>query len=153
MISRRDLVAGSFGTLRLAGLVSGLAMGLLGASLLASPAAAQRRGGFIFAASAHGGTARVGKPVARREAINRIAGLHARRGATGYGYFSNYYPYYDSPFEDGEAAGEPLPPRAPEQEARGAASAKAAVIATKPVESFVVEFRGDRWVRLTGYCA
>jgi hypothetical protein len=132
----------------------GLALVLAGASLLASPAMAQRRGGFVFAASAHSGpgAAHVGAPVARREAAARIAGRRGRRGTTGYGYLSDYYPYYDTPFDQGDETAESLPPREPPQVA-SAGVTKPAPSSTKAAESLVVELRGDHWVRLTGYGA
>jgi hypothetical protein len=114
---------------------------------MATPSArAQHRGGgFVFAGSR--GTAHAPTPgmhLASNRAINRRG---TRRNENGYGFYPDYYPYYDSPFVGGEE--EPQPPRQVTQ----VPLAPAPAAPTKPVEPLVVELRGDHWVRLTGYGA
>ncbi len=62
-----------------------------------------------------------------------------------YGYGPNFYPYYDSAF--GESYDGPT------EIILETAAPAAPVALAKPLESLVMELRGDRWVRLTSYGA
>jgi hypothetical protein len=131
-----------------------LSLGLIGATLLASPARGQGHGhgGYGFAAAGHGtGTGSRGRAVGRPFGRAR----HGRRVFAGSGYGPNYYPYYDGYYDSGyysdydsqDTAGEEPPPPFRAQTASPALPANP----PKPPESLVMELRGDHWVRLTSY--
>jgi hypothetical protein len=125
-----------------------LSLGLMGATLFASPARGQRHGGPVFApAGRAAGTFSRGHAVGHRFVRMRrgrrvFAG--SRFGPNYYPYYdSDYYPYYDSQDETGEAPPDPF-------RAQTAAPAPPANPPKSP-ESLVMEMRGDHWVRLTSY--
>ena len=122
-----------------------LGTGLATAALVAPPAQAQRHGGggFVFAGGARGGAPGFnhGGPAGGRYA--RVRGGRGFLG--GYGYASNYYPYYDT---EGGGWIETPPPQVMVQTAPATASAT-----PKAAEPLVMELRGDHWVRLTPYGA
>jgi len=122
-----------------------LGAGLVAAGLVTSPAQAQRRGGggFVSAGGGRGGASGFTRGVPAGGRYVRVRGGRGFLG--GYGYASNYYPYYDT--EGGLIEGPP--PQILGQTAAPAAT----VTAPKAAESLVMELRGDHWVRLTPYGA
>jgi hypothetical protein len=122
-----------------------LGVSLVAAGLVVSPAQAQRRGGggFVFAGGGRGGATGFARGGSAGGRFVRVRGGRGFLG--GYGYASNYYPYYDT--EGGLI--EAPPPQIVVQTAAPAATASA----PKAAESLVMELRGDHWVRLTPYGA
>jgi len=123
-----------------------LSLGLLGTTLLVSPASAQRHGGGGFASRS-----RTAATISHRGAIgSRLGRMHrVRRVYPRSGYGPNYYPYYDyySDYESVDGMVEPPSSRIIEQ----TEAPEPLTSAPKPAESLVMELRGDRWVRLTSY--
>src|SRR5262245_47441691 len=115
------------------------ALVLCGPLLLLSPADAQvsSSGGFLPPASAPG------QSRAMRVNPPGVVGHHAHhRNRT---YRPDLYPYYPYDYYETGPEAPPPPQRYLDEPPIPAAPAPAA----KPVESMVVELRGDRWVRLT----
>lgn len=136
-----------------------LSLGLLAAALCASPAHAQRHAGAGFIPAGRP----AGHPSGQMNGAPRPGALSGRlvRARHGQGTFANsaygpyFYPYYDSGF--GDSYGDYYYDGAASQFS-GETSAPAAPPAplaypARPVESLVVELRGDHWVRLTSYGA
>jgi len=125
-----------------------LLVGLIGTALLASPARGQGHGGRGFAP-----VGRAGTTISRGRAVGRhFARMHhGRRAFAGSRFGPNYYPNYDSdyyPFYNSQdEVGEAPPPPFRAQAAAPALPENP----PKPPESLVMELRGDHWVRLTSY--
>ncbi len=132
--------------------LSALSLGLVGMTLLASPARGQGHGGRGFAPAGRGAA-----HVSRGRAMGRpfVRMRHGRRAFAGSGFAPNYYPYYDTyydsdyypDYDSQDQVGEAPPPPFRAQSAAPASPANQ----PKPPESLVVELRGDHWVRLTSY--
>lgn len=126
-----------------------LSLALLGTTVFASSAQAQR-GGIGAAPAARGGMASArGGGFANRPAY--VPRAHGNRGYfPGSGYFSGsgYFPYYDSGFDSGFDYGPAttLPP--PVVYVPGAPPV-APEPPPKPAEAEVLELQGDHWVRLS----
>jgi len=123
-----------------------LSLALLGATVFASSAQAQR-GGIAAAPAARGGM-----PVARGGGFaNRPAYVPRAHGNRGYfpgsGYFSGpgYFPYYDSGFDSGFDYGPGAAPPSPVVYVPVAPPEPP----PKPAEAEVLELQGDHWVRLS----
>ena len=122
-----------------------LPLGLIALTLPVAPARAQGHGGFGPGFSGRAGSAFTHRgPAGPRFAIaHRSHRFHSSLGP-------NYYPYYDQYFDTyDDSQDAPDEPPAPPAWQPGPASAQPAP--SKPVESVVMELRGDRWVRLTNY--
>jgi hypothetical protein len=136
-----------------------LSFALLAATLCASSAHAQRNAGagFIPAGRPAGHPSGQMNGAPHRGALSGRL-VRARRGQRTFAnsaYGPNFYPYYDSGFGDSygdyyydgaasQFSGQTSAPAAPPAQLAYPAS---------PVESLVVELRGDHWVRLTSYGA
>jgi hypothetical protein len=126
-----------------------LSLAFLWIALPVTPARAQSHSGYGFASGGRSGAA-----FSRRgPAARRFAGVY--RGRRFYSHSAlapNYYPYYDPYFDsyyDSEDVSVPPPPPPVWQ----TAAPPAPTSPSKPVESLVMELRGDHWVRLTNYGA
>jgi len=116
--------------------LAAFSLGLLGMTLVVSPANAQRAGsgwGGGFAARGHA----MGGHFVRMQRV--------RRGHPAYWFGPNYYPYYDS-YAD---AGDQVADEGPAPYIVQGETPAPVMVASKPAESVVMELRGDRWVRLT----
>src|SRR5216683_3590786 len=114
----------------------------LGMILAASPARAQSHGGYGFVSGGRSGAGFSRHAVAGRRFVM------ARRNRRFYdsALMPNYYPYYDSDYGSDDGAVEAPPPSVWQP-----APSPSQVSPSKPVESLVMELRGDHWVRLTNY--
>jgi hypothetical protein len=120
-----------------------LPLGLLALTLPVSSARAQGHGGFGPGLSGRAGSAFTHRGAAGpRSATAR----RSHRFYSGPNYYPYYDPYFDSYYDSADAPDE-LPPPPSWQPAPPSAQATP----SKPVESVVMELRGDRWVRLTNY--
>ena len=123
-----------------------LSFALLGLTFSASHARAQGRGGNGFGFSGLSGSA------ISHHGPSARGLMAARRGHHSYPrspYGPNFYPYYDPYFYSYDESDDETVPAPPPPGWQPAAPAQSAP--QKPVESLVMELRGDRWVRLTNY--
>jgi len=121
-----------------------LPLGLLAMTLPVAPAHAQGRGGgFGPGFSGGAGSAFTHRgPAGPRSAVAH----RGHRSHSGPNYYPYYDPYLDSYYDSANAPDEPPAPAAWQPE-----PPPAPAVPSKPVESVVMELRGDRWVRLTNY--
>jgi hypothetical protein len=132
-----------------------LSFGLLAVALCASPAHAQRNAGAGFIPAGRP----AGHPSGQMNGVPHRAPLsgrlvRARRGQRAFAnsaYGPNIYPYYDSGF--GNSYYDAAPTQFILETSAPAAPPAALAYPARPVESLVVELRGDHWVRLTSYGA
>ena len=127
-----------------------LSFTLLGLTFSASHARAQRHGGNGFGYSGRSGSAFSHHgPSARGLMIGRRGHRFYRNSP----FAPNYYPYYDPYFYSYDESDDGTIPAPPPPTVSEPAPAPAQSAPQKPVESVVMELRGDRWVRLTNYGA
>ncbi len=124
-----------------------LPLGLIALTLsLPSATRAQGHGGFGPGFSGRNGSAFTHHgPAGPRFAVARRSHhFHSGLGP-------NYYPYYDPPYLDSYYDSSDAPDEPPAPPAWQPEPSPAPAASSKPVESVVMELRGDRWVRLTNY--
>lgn len=122
-----------------------VSLAMLGATVLASPAQAQRHGGFASAPAGRNGMA-LSRGRGMRTGVGRLRHTHRFSGNSGFGgYFDSDYDYgYDSEPREVEA---PPPQVIVGQGTQPSSSAPA----PEAPESLVLELHGDHWVRVTNY--
>jgi hypothetical protein len=124
-----------------------LSFALLGLTFSAPHARAQGHGGSGFGYAGRSGFSH--GPSARGVMLAR----HGHRFYPGSRFAPNYYPYYDPYFYSYDESDDGNVPAPPPPTSWRPAAAPVQSAAQKPVESLVMELRGDRWVRLTNYGA
>jgi hypothetical protein len=123
-----------------------LSLGLIGVTLIASPARGQRHGGSVFV---HAG--RPAATVSRGGAVGgRFVRMRGGRRAVARSG-PNYYPYYFSDYSSDYNSQDETAQAPPAAFRVQPAAPMPAANSPKPPESLVMELRGDHWIRLTSF--